>query len=407
MFTEVITDQKEALQALTKAKEEAEHAALAKTQFLSTMSHEIRTPMNAVIGFTHLLLQNPYPEQLEYLNLIKFSGENLLVLINDILDFSKIEAGKLEFEKADFNLKDLIVNIRMAQMQKAKEKGIDVKLMIDEDLPDVVMGDKVRLGQILTNLISNAIKFTAQGRVTITATMLRRDAENTTIYFEVKDTGIGIPLNKQEAVFESFTQASADTTRKYGGTGLGLTITKRLLELQNSSIQLESEPGKGSVFSFQLIFKNSDKAKLATRSFNIPAIKTSLKGTKLLLAEDNPINVLLAKQFLKKWDVDFDIAENGAIALELAKHNSYDMILMDLQMPLMDGYMATEQIRQLEPASVFKNIPIIALSASTMLDNKDRAFTVGMTDYVGKPFNPDELYRKIEYYKSKQLVIGV
>ncbi|WP_295648203.1 PAS domain S-box protein [uncultured Mucilaginibacter sp.] len=403
MFTETITERKEAEQALVKAKEQAENAAQAKTQFLSTMSHEIRKPMNAVIGFTHLLLQNPREDQIEYLKILKFSGENLLVLINDILDFSKIEAGKLEFEDVDFSVKDLVRNTRLALIQRANEKGIQVKLMIDEDLPDAVIGEPVRLGQILTNLISNAIKFTNVGKVTIAASLLSQDADSTTISFEVMDTGIGIPADKQESVFESFTQASSDTTRKYGGTGLGLTITKRLLEMQGSQIKLQSEPGKGSTFYFDLKLKKSDLKLGSDAGSDKPVVTKSLKGTRILLAEDNQINVLLAKQFLKQWDVECDVAENGVIAVQLAKTNNYDMILMDLQMPQMDGYSAAEEIRKLEPVEIYSKLPIIALTASAMLDNKDRAFVVGMDDYVSKPFNPDDLYRKIAHYRQLSL----
>jgi signal transduction histidine kinase len=212
------------------------------------MSHEIRTPMNAVIGITHLLMQNAREDQAEYLKILKFSAENLLVLINDILDFNKIEAGKITFEEVDFNLKDLLLNIRAALLQKAIDKGIQLKLLMEDDLPEAVKGDSVRIGQILTNLVSNAVKFTDYGRVTISASILKKDADSTTITFEVKDTGIGIPQDKWDSIFDSFTQASSETTRKYGGTGLGLTITKRLLELQGSKIQLESAPGKDQHF---------------------------------------------------------------------------------------------------------------------------------------------------------------
>jgi signal transduction histidine kinase/ActR/RegA family two-component response regulator len=386
---------------LIHAKNFAEKAAMAKSQFLSVMSHEIRTPMNAVIGFTHLLIhQNPKPEQMEFLNFLKFSAENLLVLINDILDFSKIEAGRIEFESVDFSVKDLIGNIRLALLQKANEKGIKIKLMLDQDLPNAVMGDPVRLGQILTNLISNAVKFTLAGKVTITASLTKSDDQYSTIDFEVADTGIGIMPDKLEHIFDSFSQASSDTTRKYGGSGLGLTITKRLLQLQGCDIQVKSEFGKGSVFYFSLIFKNSSKVISNSAGNDEFYSLQSLKGTRLLIAEDNQINVVLAKEFMKQWDVDCDVAENGEIALMLVQTNHYDMVLMDLQMPEMDGYQTTTAIREL-PDAKYKTLPIIALTASAMLDIQDKAFTVGMNDYVSKPFNPNELHRKIAAYANK------
>ena len=395
-----ITAHKIAEEELIKAKELAEQAAVAKTQFLSTMSHEIRTPMNAVIGFTHLLIQeNPTAQQLKYLDILKFSAENLLVLINDILDFNKIEAGKVEFENVDFNLHSLIDNIRFALLQKAEEKGIQLKLMIDQDLPDAVIGDPVRLGQILTNLISNAVKFTDKGKVSIAASVAKQDTATITVDFEVADTGIGIPEDKLEYIFESFTQASSDTTRKFGGTGLGLAISKRLVELMGGSIYVKSEFGKGSVFGFSLAFKRSSKQIIRHQEKEINPTQKSLQGTRLLIAEDNQINVLLARQFFSIWDVESDVAENGALALQLVQTNEYDLVLMDLQMPEMDGYQTTKAIREL-PEEKYKTLPIIALTASATIDIKDRVYTVGMNDYLSKPFNPNDLYRKIAAYSK-------
>lgn len=391
---------KELESQLIASKDVAEKAAMTKAQFLSTMSHEIRTPMNAVIGFTHLLQQlDPREDQKEYIKMLKFSAENLLVLINDILDFSKIEAGRIEFEEADFNLKELISNIRLALLQKAAEKDIQIKLFIDEDVPGAVKGDPVRLGQILTNLISNAVKFTKAGKVTITASLVSKTDTITTIDFEVTDTGIGIEAEKIDHIFESFTQASSATTRKFGGTGLGLTITRRLLELMGSQIRVKSEFGRGSTFYFSLDMKNSEKIFNINKSNDQIFETKSLKGVKLLIAEDNQINVILAKQYMKLWDIDCDVAENGEIALMLVQNTDYDMVLMDLQMPEMDGYQTTTAIRNL-PDEKYKRLPIVALTASAMLDIKDQAFIVGMNDYISKPFNPDELFRKIALYSK-------
>nr|WP_294789832.1 ATP-binding protein [uncultured Mucilaginibacter sp.] len=404
-FLQIQIEKAKELEAqLIASKDIAEKAAMTKAQFLSTMSHEIRTPMNAVIGFTHLLQQlDPREDQMEYIKMLKFSAENLLVLINDILDFSKIEAGRIEFEEADFNLKELISNIRLALLQKAAEKDIQIKLFIDDELPGAVKGDPVRLGQILTNLISNAVKFTKEGKVTITASLTKKTDTHTTVDFEITDTGIGIEDDKVEHIFESFTQASSTTTRKFGGTGLGLTITKRLLELMGSEIKVKSVVGKGSTFYFSLDMKNSEKNFAGHKNKEHKVETKSLKGVKLLIAEDNQINVILAKQYMKLWDIECDVAENGEIALTLVQNCDYDMVLMDLQMPEMDGYQATTAIRNL-PDEKYRKLPIVALTASAMLDIKDQAFIVGMDDYISKPFNPDELYRKIALYAKGEEV---
>jgi PAS domain S-box-containing protein len=386
---------------LEKSKILAEQAVLAKSEFLSTMSHEIRTPMNAVIGFTHLLLKDARQDQKEFLEMLQFSGENLLVLINDILDYNKIEAGKIDLEWVDFNLKDLLNNIQAGLTANAKEKDISLKVILDRDLPEMVKGDPVRIGQVLTNLTGNAVKFTESGQVTITATLLSINEKVTKIHFEVIDTGIGISPDKQLLIFDSFTQASSETTRKYGGTGLGLAISKKLVELYNSELKLDSEFGKGSCFYFDLDLQTSTK----TSPILHPQDKKnqSLKGISILLAEDNKINVIVAKQFLKQWDISCDVAENGAIALQMVQQKSYDLILMDLQMPVMDGCEATIAIRKLSSIQ-YKQIPIIALTATAMVEVRNEIFQSGMTDVVTKPINPDDLFNKIRLHTQKPLL---
>lgn len=382
---------------LLKAKQIAEEAAYAKQQFLSNMSHEIRTPLNAVIGMTHLLLQeDPNPEQVENLGILKFSGENLLSLINDILDYSKIESGKIEFEQIDFNLAELVNNIKQGQILHAEEKGIYLKARIDSDIPQVVVGDPVRLTQILNNLISNAIKFTNEGSVMIQLSLLKKSDDSIEINFVVSDTGIGIDPELKDYIFESFTQASADTTRKFGGTGLGLAITKRLISLQGGNIQLESILGEGSTFSFNLIFGKSTK-KSAYHYVGPLHDFISLAGYKVLLVEDNEINIMVASKFMQKWGLEVDYAMTGLEAVEKVKANHYHLVLMDLQMPLMDGYTASKIIRSL-PEKRLKELPIVALTASVLAEIGKKVIDAGMNDHLSKPFNPTELYSKITQY---------
>jgi PAS domain S-box-containing protein len=380
---------------LIRAKEEAEYAGRIKHQFLSTMSHEIRTPMNAVIGMTHLLLQeDPKPEQTENLNTLKFASENLLVLINDILDYSKIEEGKIVFEKIDFNLKDLINSIKNSHRFSAEEKEINLRITMDAAIPDIIVGDPVRISQILNNLVGNAIKFTEKGKVNVNMELLSEINGHVTVKFDISDTGIGIAQDKLEAIFERFTQASSEITRNFGGTGLGLAICKKLLLLQGSDLYVKSEVGKGTTFYFSLSFEKSMVRRISP-SVNLKDIDPSrLEGISVLMAEDNAINRLVAGKFLSKWGILLDHAENGLVAWNMVKKKRYDVVLMDLQMPEMDGYTATMKIRQ-EDDPWLKKMPIIALTASIMIEIQGRAHEAGMSDFVTKPINPNELCEKL------------
>lgn len=383
---------------LEKAIEKAEKSTHAKSEFLSTMSHEIRTPLNAVIGMSNLLMMgSPRPDQKENLEILKFSANNLLVIVNDVLDFDKIESGKLVFENVRFNLVELMNNICGGQMLRAREKGLQFELSIDNALKSkVFFGDPTRITQVVFNLVSNAVKFTPQGNVWVSVICLEDRHNKVTVKFSVKDTGIGIQETNMNSIFEPFTQESLATTREYEGTGLGLAIVKRLLELQGLHITVSSTIAEGSEFSFNMELPVSTN--VVTENTNRPVEHTQENGLtslKVLIAEDNTVNVMLMKKLFSKWEITPTIAENGERAVEFMQYGNFDIVLMDLQMPVMNGFDAANEIRKMaDPKKA--NVPIIALTASAMVDIKERVYEAGMNGYVSKPFKPHELFERIQ-----------
>lgn len=366
-----------------------------RDQFLANMSHEIRTPMNAIVGLTNLLIKSPLNElQEKYLHVIKKSGANLLVIINDILDLAKIEAGKMELEKVPFPLHIAIRNIHTILNLKAEEKGIYLKEFIVKDVPEYVIGDETRITQVIMNLTGNAIKFTEKGGVSISVEVEEKQGDTFKIRFGIKDTGIGIPADKIDKIFESFGQASSDTTRKFGGTGLGLTISKQLVEMHGGQIKVKSKPGEGSEFYFTVSYKEAPKPKEATTEDS--GSMQDMKGKKILLVEDNEFNQMVAVDSLQDLfpGIEVDIAENGKTAIEKVSSNSYSFVFMDIQLPDIDGFEITRFIRKNldEPK---RNIRICAMTASVTKERIDECFSSGMNDYMMKPFNPETLKEKV------------
>jgi signal transduction histidine kinase len=397
----------ELIEAKNKAEIAANKAELcsrSKTDFLSCMSHEIRTPLNAIIGFTDVVFDtNLTKKQKEYLNAIKTSGNLLMVLINDILDLAKVEAGKMTFEYAPFNLSKSISEILQLFETKIKETRLQLTFKSDPNIPEFLIGDSVRLNQIILNLISNAIKFTKKGSISISIQMLNEDNGNVTLEFSVTDTGIGIPKNNLNKIFDKFQQATSETSNRYGGTGLGLTIAKRLVELQGGTISVKSKVDKGSTFSFILRYKKiKSKFETETKEFVPKDLFGSplIKNIKILVAEDESLNQLLISTLLEKFGFQIDIAGNGKIVLEKLKKNRYDIILMDLQMPEMNGFETTYHIRK----SKNSTIPIIALTANVTSTDVEKCRAAGMNDYVSKPINNKLLYNTIIKYITKEQI---
>ncbi|MES2375856.1 MAG: ATP-binding protein [Bacteroidota bacterium] len=395
-----IQDLKNAEESLIKERDRAEASEKVKQLFLANMSHEIRTPMNAILGFARLLEEAITDKELQsYTQVIIKSGDDLLVILNDILDFSRIEAGKVNFEQEPFNLKGTVNAIVTMMESKALSKNLALTSVIDEHIPAILVGDSVRLSQILLNLVSNAIKFSDNGDISISITAADENDQNIIVEFIIKDTGIGIPLEKQDKIFESFEQATTDTVRKFGGTGLGLSIAKQLVEMQDGRIFVKSEPGKGAEFHFRLPFlkakRTINKVAVANNEPDKPsnAIKKSGEGIKVLVVEDNAVNQMLIVKVLQNRGFTIDVAENGIIALSKYRNNDYNIVLMDIQMPEMDGYETTRNIRAME--SPKKDIPIMAMTAHTFKGERERCLAMGMNDYIPKPFNVNELFEKI------------
>lgn len=396
-----ISAKKLAEKQLKQAKEDAEKARMAQSEFLSLMSHEIRTPLNAVVSLTDLMLhEKQNPDQLENLSTVKISAGHLLGLIDDILDYNKIETGNIRFETEDFDLRQVIDQIIKALSIKAKEKNNKLITIIEDNVPRILRSDTLRLKQILINMISNAIKFTQKGKITLKVEKPKES--NNKILFTVADTGKGISPDRLEAIFEKFTQEETSTTRKYGGSGLGLTICKKLVELQGGEIFAQSEQGKGSEFSFYIPMETGEKATEDLTDITKTQNNYSLEGMKILMVEDDPMNQFVGKKVIgKKWNAALTIVSSGEEALKLLAQESFDIVLMDLLLPKMDGYEVAGKIRNNESKDILNpSIPIIALTADAFVETRQKALETGMNDFVSKPFDYDNLYKKIYEYKS-------
>lgn len=381
-----------------KEKEVAEQTAQLKQQFMANMSHEIRTPMNAIVGMTSLLMsKNPLPEQMKYLKAIQQSADNLLVIINDILDLSKIEAGKIVIEQTDFSLREVTNSVRDMLMFKAEEKGLQFKVNVEESIPVRVIGDPTRINQVLINLAGNALKFTEKGYIEVRVTIQKKAEKKYWLKFEVIDTGIGISPDYVSKIFESFTQAGTDVARKFGGTGLGLTISKQLVELMGGEIGVTSELGKGTTFFAIIPLTQSDVQVVEQKTSAVDEqTMKKLNDVKLLLVEDNEFNRMVAEDTLKELlpGITIDIAINGQEAVDRVQEEHYDIVLMDIQMPVMDGVTATRTIRTTLSAPT-KDVKIIAMTANVLQEDVAQYFNTGMNAYVSKPFQVDELLLKM------------
>ena len=411
-FNSINLKQKEGIQGLimdcrdiTQRKKDAAEllrAQKARELFLANISHEIRTPINGISGMANLLSNNPSVEDSQtYLNAIKSASDNLKVIISDILDLSSIESGKLSFERIGFNVEDIVVSLINSFKAQALSRGLELKYSIDENAKGIFMGDPVRLNQILINLIGNALKFTHRGSISLQVTATKSSKGRSLLQFDVVDTGIGIPQEKLDTIFESFSQADASVTRKYGGTGLGLTIVKQLVELQKGWIKLKSEEDVGSTFTVAIPYDHGSPNEARHKSVSVKKEDHfDLTNYTILLVEDNDINRLYAGSILKSSGCKIEMAENGLVALGKLKTNKIDLILMDIQMPVMDGFEATKAIRFSDDQ--YKDIPIIALTANATPRVIERCMAAGMNNHLAKPFTPEELFRILSKYLTKK-----
>ncbi len=396
--TRTIEEQKQALEEQSLMLQKY---AKQQEQFLADTSHEIRTPMNAILGFTKLLLKGELTDkQKQYIQNIETSAENLLVIVNDILDLSQIEHGKLNIERIPFDLKDSIQKAFNTMTEKASQKAIDFQIHLDDKLPKVVMGDPVRLNQIIINLLGNALKFTEKGKVELIVKRCKSKEETpdlSAILLQIKDTGIGISKEKQDRIFDKFTQSDADIFRRFGGSGLGLAITKKLVNLLKGAISVDSEIGKGTTFSLMFQFEEVDKLRLLKRQSKAKEVShEELRGLHVLVVDDNQLNKVMAVEMLKSLNLPMKIetAHNGSHAIELIGEKNYDIVLMDLRMPDISGMEATKFIRQ-ELPEPFKSVPIIACTANASKSEEKKCLEMGMNDYLSKPFMPEQLFEKI------------
>ncbi len=388
-----ITESKQ-VEELRKEKELATASAKLRQDFLARTSHEIRTPLNPILLLTNMLLSSELnQQQKEHIETIKNAGETLLAVVNDILDLAKIEAGKIVFSSHNFNLRQIFRSIEDIMELNAREKNLELIFEIGNTVPENIIGDTVRLTQIFLNLIGNAIKFTHKGYIRVSARNIHQADGKAILEFKVKDTGIGIPKGKLDEIFEGFKQLDVDTNRRYGGTGLGLTIVQQLVKLQGGDISVESEMGEGSCFTFTLEFEVS-QAESPVYQEEVNVDYSEVEGLEILLVEDNPLNQLVTKKLLSDWKISCDIANNGREAIEVLKKRDYDLVFMDLQMPEMNGIEATKVIREQMPSPI-KEVPIVALTANAFTGTDDECLKVGMNDYVSKPIQMNNLYSKI------------